>query len=34
VFRKLIKALRRVRRIKVGVTGVELDLESGDVSQP
>lgn len=34
VFRKLIKALRRVRRIKVGVTGLELDLESGDVSQP
>jgi hypothetical protein len=33
VFRKLIKAMGRVRRIKVGVTGLELDLDSGDVSQ-
>jgi hypothetical protein len=29
VFRKLIESLSRVRRIQVGPTGVELELESG-----
>lgn len=29
VFRRLIESLRRVRRIQVGPTGVELELENG-----
>jgi hypothetical protein len=32
VFRKLIESLGQIRRIKVGPTGVELDLESDQIS--